>query len=164
MAVPIIGDSAPSHNKVSMERIRATPVDGGSSSDIAITHPHLLILSMLDKRRGSFPDIYGRLWWDRPAITITRECAHPGNGRYLHPEQDRMLSAREMALLQGFPAGYKFTDPLSARYNQIGVAVPPVISLQVPELVAALKRDEVPAQHLVTASQVQEELPLIRVA
>ena len=56
---------------------------------------------------GSHPDIYGRLWWDRPAVTIKRECSHIGNGRYAHPEQDRLCTVREMALLQGFPRDYR---------------------------------------------------------
>jgi DNA (cytosine-5)-methyltransferase 1 len=134
---------APASNAHSLRRIRAIPHDGGSWSDI--TDPGLLIRSMIGKRAGSFPDIYGRLGWDRPAITVTRECAHPGNGRYLHPEQDRMLSVREMALLQGFPPDYVFTGPVSARYNQIGDAVPPMISLQLAEMIAGLKRDEADA-------------------
>ncbi|MGH3041161.1 MAG: DNA cytosine methyltransferase [Gaiellaceae bacterium] len=150
---------APAHNGHSMERIRATPRDGGSWSDVAKTHPHLLIRSMIGKRPGSFPDIYGRMWWDRPAPTITRECAHPGNGRYLHPEQDRMVSVREMSLLQGFPPDYVFTGPLPARYNQIGDAVPPLISDQVAELIVELKEDRVPFEVL-GAEVFQPELPL----
>jgi DNA (cytosine-5)-methyltransferase 1 len=150
---------APTGNAHSMERIRAIPRDGGSWGDIVDTHPHLLIRSMIGKRRGSFPDIYGRLWWDRPGITITRECAHPGNGRYLHPEQDRMLSVREIGLLQGFPEDYIFTGPMSARYNQIGDAVPPLVSTQVAELIVALIRDEVPSEVLST-EVFQTERPL----
>jgi DNA (cytosine-5)-methyltransferase 1 len=150
---------APRHNSLSMERIKATPHDGGSWTDLARDHPHLLIRSMVGKRRGSFPDIYGRLWWDRPAITITRECGHPGNGRYLHPEQDRMLSVREMAILQGFPPDYVFTGPLSARYNQIGDAVPPLISKQIADLVAGLKLGTIPVDAL-DADASQLELPL----
>ena len=88
--------------------------------------------------------MYGRLWWDRPAITITRECAHVGNGRYVHPEQDRLLTVREMALLQGFPADYVFEGPLTARYNQIGDAVPPLISEQLAEHVATMERTNAP--------------------
>jgi DNA (cytosine-5)-methyltransferase 1 len=98
----------------------------------------LLTPSMFRARPGSFPDVYGRLWWDRPAITITRECAHVGNGRYVHPEQDRLLTVREMALLQGFPADYMFEGPLTARYNQIGDAVPPMIAAQIAAHVARL--------------------------
>jgi DNA (cytosine-5)-methyltransferase 1 len=79
---------------------------------------------------GSHPDVYGRLWWDRPAVTIKRECGHIGNGRYVHPEQDRLCTVREMAILQGFPRGYRFAGSLSNMYRHIGDAVPPLISYQ----------------------------------
>ena len=83
------------------------------------------------EKPGSFPDVYGRLAWDRPAPTVTRECSHPGNGRYSHPEQDRLLTVREMALLQGFPADYQFLGSLSFKYRQIGDAVPPMVAEQI---------------------------------
>lgn len=126
--------TCPAHNERSMARIRAIPHDGGSWADLLGTkHEHLLTAGQRrpDRKTGSFPDAYGRLWWDQPARTITRECGHPGNGRYLHPEQDRMLSVREMALIQGFPPSYHFHGSLAARYNQIGDAVPPIISTQI---------------------------------
>lgn len=122
---------APRSTPPVLQRIRATPRDGGSWADVAKTRPDLLIPSMRDKRPGSFPDVYGRLWWDQPARTITRECGHPGNGRYLHPEEDRLLTVREMAILQGFPRDYTFAGPLAARYNQIGDAVPPLFARRV---------------------------------
>jgi DNA (cytosine-5)-methyltransferase 1 len=79
---------------------------------------------------GSHPDVYGRLWWDRPAVTIKRECGHIGNGRYAHPEQDRLCTVREMSILQGFPNDYRFAGSLSNMYRHIGDAVPPLISYQ----------------------------------
>lgn len=128
-----------------LARIKAIPKDGGSWADVMgdprLTEREkreLLTPSMFRARPGSFPDVYGRLWWDRPAVTITRECAHVGNGRYVHPEQDRLLTVREMALLQGFPADYTFEGPLTARYNQIGDAVPPLISAQIATHVASM--------------------------
>lgn len=133
-------------------RIEATPHDGGSWFDLA-NHPdaaRLMTDSM--KRRllaqdfGSHPDVYGRLWWDRPAITVKRECAHVGNGRYAHPEQDRLLSVREMATLQGFPRDYKFVSPsLSNCYRQVGDAVPPLISSQIARLVEWMLTGKKPA-------------------
>ena len=60
---------------------------------------------------GSHPDVYGRLSRDQPAATIKRECGHIGNGRYAHPDQDRLCTVREMALLQGFPDDYAFVPP-----------------------------------------------------
>lgn len=129
----------PKHGPAVTERMRAIPKDGGSWGDIVKSNPHLLIPSMKRKRRpGSWWDVYGRLWWDRPAVTITRECGHPGNGRFTHPEQDRHLSVREMALLQGFPSDYCFEGPLIAKYNQIGDAVPPPIAEQVAEVIVDL--------------------------
>lgn len=79
---------------------------------------------------------YGGLAWDKPAPTITRECSHPGNGRYSHPEQDRLLSVREMGLIQGFPDNYLFEGSLSSKYRQIGDAVPPMIATMIAQAVA----------------------------
>jgi DNA (cytosine-5)-methyltransferase 1 len=73
-------------------------------------------------------------------VTIKRECAHVGNGRYGHPEQTRLLTVREMALLQGFPATYQFPSAsLANRYRHIGDAVPPLISYQLSALVSWMK-------------------------
>lgn len=129
--------TTPSMNEHSLARMRAIPHDGGSWTDIPEKLAHLRIPSMNVKKPGSFPDIYGRLAWNKVAPTITRECSHPGNGRYAHPEQDRLLSVREMALLQGFPPDYQFMGSLSFKYRQIGDAVPPMISAMIAELIAA---------------------------
>jgi DNA (cytosine-5)-methyltransferase 1 len=95
---------------------------------------------------GSHPDVYGRMAWDRPAPTIKRECAHVGNGRYAHPEQHRLLTVREMSLLQGFPADYRFaSESLANRYRHVGDAVPPLISYQLSALVAWMKTGRRPA-------------------
>jgi DNA (cytosine-5)-methyltransferase 1 len=117
-------------------RLAATPHDGGGWTDL-IGHPQaaaLLTPAMRGRvaagRLGSHPDVYGRLWWDRPAVTIKRECGHIGNGRYAHPEQDRLCTVREMAILQGFPRHYRFAGSLSNMYRHIGDAVPPLISFQ----------------------------------
>jgi DNA (cytosine-5)-methyltransferase 1 len=127
-------------------RMEAIPRDGGSWYDLA-DHPaadELLIKSMKDRLArndpGSHPDVYGRLSWDRPCVTIKRECAHVGNGRYAHPEQSRLLTVREMALLQGFPDSYVFpASSLANRYRHIGDAVPPLISYQLSALVCWMK-------------------------
>jgi DNA (cytosine-5)-methyltransferase 1 len=121
-------------------RMAATPHDGGGWVDL-VDHPkanELLIPSMKSRAAirdfGSHPDVYGRLWWDRPAVTIKRECGHIGNGRYAHPEQDRLCTVREMSILQGFPRNFTFTGTLTNRYRHIGDAVPPLISYQLAAL------------------------------
>uniref|UniRef100_B8HXN7 Cytosine-specific methyltransferase n=1 Tax=Cyanothece sp. (strain PCC 7425 / ATCC 29141) TaxID=395961 RepID=B8HXN7_CYAP4 len=138
----------PSVSPTVLNRIRAIPKDGGSWGDV-MNDPNLsdnekkqlLIPSMFNtkRRKGSFPDVYGRLKWDELAATITRECGHVGNGRYTHPEQDRLLTVREMALLQGFPKEYIFEGALSAKYRQIGDAVPPIIAEQIAYRLIQLK-------------------------
>lgn len=128
---------SPAFNSHSLKRLEWTPPDGGSWPDILKREGgrDLLIPSMLfyadQGRVGPHRDVYGRLAWDEPAVTIKRECSHTGNGRYAHPEQHRLCTVREMAILQGFPRNYKFVaTSLSNMYRHIGDAVPPVISYQ----------------------------------
>ena len=60
----------------------------------------------------SYQAVYGRLHWDRPAPTITTGFLTPGRGRYVHPGEQRTLTPREAARLQGFPDSYRFViDP-----------------------------------------------------
>ena len=56
----------------------------------------------------TYPSVYGRMEWDKPAPTMTTQCYGYGNGRFGHPEQDRAISLREAAILQSFPCGYAF--------------------------------------------------------
>lgn len=55
--------------------------------------------------------VYGRMKWTEPSPTITTQFYGFGNGRFGHPEQNRGLSLREGALLQGFPSDYEFVAP-----------------------------------------------------
>lgn len=59
----------------------------------------------------TYPSVYGRMEWDKPAPTITTQCYGYGNGRFGHPEQDRAISLREASILQGFPKSYKLVPP-----------------------------------------------------
>ena len=104
----------------------ATPY-GGSWKD----WPEELQLECHKKDGGkSFGSVYGRMVWDEPAPTMTTECTGIGNGRFGHPEQNRAISAREAALIQTFPATYKFFPneqevSLAKASRYIGNAVPP---------------------------------------
>ena len=108
------------HKESTMEVIRRVPRDGGS-------RPAGIGPSCLEKTSG-FSDVYGRLYWDRPAITITHYARNPASGRYIHPEQDRGLTAREAARLQSFPDGFVFQGNFDDMYRQIGEAVPPQLA------------------------------------
>jgi len=125
-------------SKAVEERVAAIPKDGGSWIDLLCRQDkdELLTDSMKKnvtaKRFGSYPDVYGRMALDKPAPTIKRECSHVGNGRYVHPIEDRLCSVREIAALQGFPNDYKFNgSSISNLYRHLGDAVPPLISYQI---------------------------------
>ena len=77
----------------------------------------------------TYPGVYGRMRWDKPAPTITTQFNGYGNGRFGHPEQDRAVSLREGAILQTFPADYAFVPegaaaPIAPLARLIGNAVP----------------------------------------
>jgi DNA (cytosine-5)-methyltransferase 1 len=77
----------------------------------------------------TYPGVYGRMEWDKPAPTMTTQCYGFGNGRFGHPEQNRAISLREAAILQSFPRGYAFIPKngevsFSALGRLIGNAVP----------------------------------------
>jgi DNA (cytosine-5)-methyltransferase 1 len=114
------------HRLTTIEMIRSVPKDGGRRH--FDTGP--ASLKALQKRQGKpgFEDVYGRLYWDRPSITITHYSRNPASGRFVHPEQDRGLTCREAALLQGFPANYDFTGGFDDKFRQIGNAVPPLVA------------------------------------
>lgn len=65
---------------------------------------------------------FGRLWWDETVPTVVTR-AEPHNQAILHPVQDRVLTIRENARLQGFPDYYKLLGPIKERYIQVGNAV-----------------------------------------
>jgi DNA (cytosine-5)-methyltransferase 1 len=81
---------------------------------------------------ATFRNVYARMEWEQPAPTITTYAYNFGTGRFGHPEQDRPISLREAAMLQGFPRTYRFVGPKDpVRFNAlgrlIGNAVPPPI-------------------------------------
>ena len=51
----------------------------------------------------TYKSMYGRLNWDRPAQTVTSGFGSMGQGRYVHPDEPRTLTAHEAARLQLLP-------------------------------------------------------------
>lgn len=105
-----------------MRIIRHIPKDGGSRADL----PAEFQLEC-HRRCNGFSDVYGRMAWNNVAPTITSGCFNPSKGRFLHPEEDRAITMREAALLQGFPVDYKFVSEIGkeALAAMIGNALPP---------------------------------------
>lgn len=72
---------------------------------------------------GGKVGFYRRLSYHQPAPTITTSPAQKAT-MLCHPTQDRPLSIKEYARIQQFPDDWIFTGTLSAKYRQIGNAVP----------------------------------------
>lgn len=86
---------------------------------------------------ATYPSVYGRMEWDKPAPTITTQCFGYGNGRFGHPEQDRAISLREAAMLQTFPREYSFVPPGSrVKFNKMGRLIGNAVPVRLGEVIA----------------------------
>lgn len=114
------------HTQKILEQIKLTPHNGGSRKDL----PQKFTLKCHQKKNIGFNDVYGRLKWDDYSTTITGGCLNPSKGRFLHPEQDRVITPREAAMLQSFPPDYKLPTDIakSELALLIGNALPPRFS------------------------------------
>ncbi len=119
---------APKHIARIVEKIRKISPDGGDRRSLPAEQQLDCHSKVDDGSSPGFTDVYGRLRWDTPSVTITAKSSTPSCGRFLHPEQHRNISVREAAILQGFPQTYVFEGPFVQRYRQIGEAVPPLFS------------------------------------
>ncbi len=122
---------------LSLARYRAIPGEGMNRFDLQKTAPELTPGCWIRKESGG-TDLFGRLWWDRPAFTIRTEFFKPEKGRYLHPEQHRPITHREAARLQSFPDDFVFKGSKIEIAKQIGNAVPPALAARVADVVYML--------------------------
>jgi DNA (cytosine-5)-methyltransferase 1 len=118
----------------SIERYRAVPANGGTRFDMQRAldeqgRGDLVPRCWREKTSGT-TDVFGRLWWDRPACTIRTEFYKPEKGRYLHPTEDRPITVREAARCMSFPDDFVFPEDQSMTSvgRQIGNAVPPTLA------------------------------------
>lgn len=105
--------------------ISLVPHDGGSRRDLCDEWQ-----LACHQRSDGFKDVYGRMAWFKPAPTITTGCFNPSRGRFLHPKEDRNITMREAACLQGFPPEYFFSirRGISGVAKLIGNAFPPTFA------------------------------------
>ena len=109
----------------SRRRYRAVP-PGGNRFDLQRNAPDITPACWIRKKTGG-TDLFGRLWWDRPSVTIRTEFFKPEKGRYLHPASHRPITHREAARLQSFPDTFVFKGSKTEIARQIGNAVPPLL-------------------------------------
>ncbi len=108
---------------LNLERIRHTGANGRRDWPESLL-PKCYTRKTNGERYNGHSDCYTRLAWDEPAPGLTTRCISYSNGRFGHPEQDRAITVREAARLQGFPDRFVFTGSLNAMARQIGNAVP----------------------------------------
>lgn len=113
-----------------LKRIKHVP-EGGNWRDIP---RKLLPAGMQRARLSDHTKRYGRLSRKGLASTILTKC-DPHWGAYVHPTQNRTISVREAARLQGFPDRFVFAgEHLSKQYAQVGNAVPILIACAIGEV------------------------------
>ena len=110
----------------SLRRYKCIPL-GGNRWNL----PLELMPECWKKKTEGGTDLFGRLWWDRPSVTIRTEFYKPEKGRYLHPVENRPITHREAARLQGFSDEFQFRGNRIEVGIQIGNAVPPPLSYEI---------------------------------
>lgn len=121
--------------KISLERMKLTPKNGGTRDAWKNTDLQVNVYRLKDGNENfAFKDTYGRMFWDKPASTITTKFFSISNGRFGHPEQNRAISIREGATLQTFSADYVFkAKTIADKAWLIGNAVPPELAKRIAE-------------------------------
>lgn len=122
-----------------LERLTYIP-EGGGREDL----PRRLALPCHTKnKKHRHLDVYGRLAWDSPAVTITARFDSFTRGRFGHPVENRTITLREGARLQSFPDDFQFIGNREQVARQIGNAVPPLLAKAIGEnILDAISRRE----------------------
>jgi len=133
--VDIVWDHVTSrHAEYVIERYRRIPSGGNwaSISDMMTNYASV---------ERTHSNIYRRLTWDEPAITI----GHYRKAMLVHPSQDRGLSLREASRLQSFPDWFRFAGGennayggLTHKQQQLGNAVCPLLTRAIAEFLMQL--------------------------
>lgn len=122
-------NDAPKNGEHLVQLMKALP-DGGSKDDLP---PEL-------RPKSGYGNTYAKMWWEKPAPTVTRNFATPSSSRCVHPRDSRAMTTREGARLQSFPDSYKFYGSRSMKNLEIGNAVPPLLSIAIAKQVEELFR------------------------
>lgn len=113
-----------------LEMIKSVP-QGGSWKDIPLETVRKSKRLEKITQTGGRTTLYGRIDYNKPSYTITTYFNRPGNGTYVHPIHERVLSVREAARFQTFKDDYYFFGNKTQLLKQVGNAVPTVLAYQI---------------------------------
>lgn len=108
------------YTQLSLDRFKAISHNGGSRAEL----PDRLKAPCWRKHLTGSGDVMGRLTWEKPSVTIRTEFFKSEKGRYIHPDEDRVITHYEAALIQGFRKDYCWVGTREEIARQIGNAVP----------------------------------------
>ncbi len=112
----------PIPSALAADRMEHIPI-GGDKRDIMAAAPHLSPPSW-SKMGCQATDVWGRMLLSEPANTLRCNFQNPSKGRYIHPHENRTISLREGARLQGVPDSWQFVGKPNQVSRQIGNGVP----------------------------------------
>lgn len=113
-----------------LEMIKNVP-QGGSWKDIPMETIEKSKRLKRITETGGRTTLYGRIDYEKPSYTITTYFNRPGNGTYVHPIHERVLTVREAARFQTFLDDYYFFGNKTQQLKQVGNAVPAVLAYQI---------------------------------
>lgn len=113
-----------------LEMIKYVP-QGGSWKDIPMETVKKSKRLKRITETGGRTTLYGRIDYEKPSYTITTYFNRPGNGTYVHPIHERVLSVREAARFQTFKDDYYFFGNKTQHLKQVGNAVPTLLAYQI---------------------------------
>lgn len=119
----------PSPQGIALERIRMIPPCGDKRS-LMKTSPGLCPKSWFELGNQA-TDVWGRIDPSRPSNTLRCCFQNPSKGRYIHPYEDRVISLREGARLQGIPDSWVMIGTRTSVARQIGNGVPVTLALSI---------------------------------
>lgn len=113
----------PQPSELALARFEAIPILG-DKRDLIRAAPHLCPPSWYRMGIQEATDVWGRIDSDKPANTLRCRFQNPSMGRYIHPTENRVISLREGARIQGVNDSWQFVGKREAIARQIGNGVP----------------------------------------
>jgi DNA (cytosine-5)-methyltransferase 1 len=124
---------SPEPSPIALARMQVIP-PGGDKRDVMQRAPNLTPPSWW-RLSCEVTDAWGRMEWDKPCNTLRTALQNASKGRYIHPEQHRVISLREAARLHSIPDDWTFAGLPTQIARQIGNSVPPTLGRAVARMV-----------------------------